>query len=278
VLAVRHVYIAGHAVFARNAVKQLPLVRRVTLPLIRVLRDDQAEVLGHHMWLDPNDSLRLSIVGVFEPFETSLFQQAIHPGDVVVDVGANIGYYTLLAARAVGPTGHVYAVEPDPANFALLERNVTHNGYADRVTLVQAAAGAEPGEAALYRSADNHGDHRLFAVPDREALRVDVVRVDDVVAGPADVVKVDVQGFEPAVLAGMQELLAASPHLTLFTELSLHALEAAGFVPGDYLAALSAAGFDIATIDEASRRIGRLVADAPLSNLLCTHPAPVPTP
>src|SRR5437867_3185244 len=98
----------------------------------------QALVRGHWMHLDPTDSVvspTLRHFGVFEPFETQLVQQMVRPGDVVLDVGANIGYYTLIFAELVGEQGHVYAFEPDPRNFAFLAKNVHSNRYRN-VTLV----------------------------------------------------------------------------------------------------------------------------------------------
>ncbi len=99
--------------------------------LINMLRDGSGgpvRVLGHRMFLDRFDSLSLSVVGRHEQCITELVQQIIKPGDIVLDIGANIGYYTLIFARCVGPTGHVYAFEPDPGSFALLQKNVQING------------------------------------------------------------------------------------------------------------------------------------------------------
>ena len=69
------------------------------------LRTDRALVDGHTMYLDPGDSLNLSVCGAFEPYETQVVSSCIHPGDTVVDIGANIGYYTLLFARLVRRRG-----------------------------------------------------------------------------------------------------------------------------------------------------------------------------
>ncbi len=90
---------------------------------------------GHKMYIS-DDFLGFYLIGEYEPETTDLFVSLLHEGDVVVDIGAHIGYYTLLAARTVGKDGKVFAFEPDPDNYALLVKNVEMNGY-NNVTAVQ---------------------------------------------------------------------------------------------------------------------------------------------
>src|SRR4051812_36357932 len=137
---------------------KVPGSMRLYRLLMGRLKPTTVDVLGHRIHLDPNDSLLLSVNGVYEETEARLFEQSIRPGDVVVDVGGHIGYYTLLAARAVGATGHVYAFEPERGNFALLAENVAANGYADRVTAVNKAGMAGDRELRHYRLPRNPGD------------------------------------------------------------------------------------------------------------------------
>ncbi len=90
-------------------------------------------------------------------------QNLIKPGQTVIDVGANIGYYnTLQFAKLVGPTvSRVYAFEPDPDNFALLRKNVAQNGYAN-VVCIQKAVSDQTSKLKLFRNSQNHGDHRIY--------------------------------------------------------------------------------------------------------------------
>ena len=145
----------------------------------------------------------------------------VRPGDVALDLGAHIGYYTLSLARLVGPSGKGLAFEPAPSNFALLKRNVELNGYAN-VELVNAAVSDRPGQLRLYRSADNAGDHRLHvASEDRASVEADVGTADDVFRGRrggVDFVKMDVQGGEGAALEGMIDALARSPRVKILME------------------------------------------------------------
>src|ERR1700674_193031 len=96
------------------------------------------QIQGHTMFLDRNDSLQLYATGIYEPIETEIVKREVRSGEVVLDIGAHIGYYTLLFARLVGESGRVFAFEPDPANFAILSSNVAVNAY-ENVTLIRSA-------------------------------------------------------------------------------------------------------------------------------------------
>jgi FkbM family methyltransferase len=188
----------------------------------------------------------------YEPFQTKLALDQLQPGDRVLDIGANIGYYTLLFARQVGPSGRVFAVEPDPANFGLLRRNVARNGYSN-VILINKAAADKNQTARLFKCADNQGDHRLCADDDpRESVEVETGRLDTLVidASPLALVKLDVQGSEGLVLAGMQELLKCSPAVRVMLEFWPWGLARSDTPPKAVLNQLSSLGFSFHLIDE----------------------------
>ncbi len=224
-----------------------------------------AEVLvdGHRIRLDEMDSLLLSVNGRYEAVEQTLFVSCLRPGDVVLDIGAHVGVYTLQAARAVGPQGHVHSFEPSATTFALLEQNIALNGYTN-VTAVRAAVSAAAGDAELTLSVDNTGDNSLLAeqTSGRRTERVRTVTVDDHLAGQprVDVVKMDVQGAEPAALAGARATLAANESLILFTELSpAHLVDWGGL--GDYTRALAELGFELFEILDDGGVVPRSVDD-----------------
>lgn len=149
------------------------------------------------------------------PF-AELLRTALGPGDVFVDIGANIGYYTLLAASLVGHGGRVYAFEPEPITFQSLQRNVALDAAREVVTLVNLALSNQAGEFDFYRTygtahsliGETEGDNRY-----RSTTRVEVARLDDWVArGHLDrsrigLIKIDVEGEEPRTLEGMLETL-----------------------------------------------------------------------
>jgi FkbM family methyltransferase len=139
---------------------------------------------------------------------------ALRPGSVFFDVGANVGFFALLAARAVGPRGRVVAVEPMPANAAALRRNVERNGE-HNVTVVEAAAGREPGRGRLGLSTHPGGNalESTGAPTDVTGfVEVDVVTIDDLVQGgqapPPSLVKIDTESGEAEVIEGMGRVLA----------------------------------------------------------------------
>lgn len=100
----------------------------------------------------PPDGMFVYWLNDFEPEVTEVFLSHVMPGDVVLDIGAHIGYYTVLAARSVGNEGRVIAFEPDPQNYSLLVKNVAKNGYRN-VTAVQKAVSWNSGYAQLYQTA-----------------------------------------------------------------------------------------------------------------------------
>lgn len=190
----------------------------------------------------------------WDPAETAFLKTHLRPGMTVVDVGANLGYFTVLCARLVGPQGRVIAIEPDPYNYALLERNVARNQLAN-VTTVNAALGAAPGKVMLFRSASNFGDHRVCASAEaRTAVEVPLESLDALLArlaiGEIDMAKIDVQGFEAQVVAGMQQTLGQRQIEHLLMEYWPDGIRRAGDDPEALLARLAAAGFAFHTVED----------------------------
>jgi FkbM family methyltransferase len=187
----------------------------------------------------------------YEPDETTFLQRSLKPGMTTIDVGANVGFMALLAAKAVGPTGTVIAIEPDPGNADLLAANVERNGYRN-VRIQRCAVGSETGTAQLFRSAWNMGNHRLNpgeggqAIA-HEAISVPVRTVDDLVAenglSRVDVIKMDVEGYEPGVLGGMMSTLARFKPVIL-TEFWPYGMRDAGFDPAAFLDRCVRAGYE----------------------------------
>lgn len=157
-------------------------------------------------------SRRIREEGIWEPYETSLLLSILGPGDVFVDVGANIGYFSLLAASVVGEGGTVFAFEPDPDNFSLLQRNIALNAQQAGVVAVQAALAADAGEGELFLSEDNLGDHQIYAAGDhRSSLPITLLNGSQFLGerlSRIDLLKIDTQGSEYRVIAGLQPLLA----------------------------------------------------------------------
>lgn len=198
--------------------------------------------------------------GLWEPFETELLRRLLKPGDRVLDVGANIGYFSLLSAACVGEEGKVYAFEPEPQNFALLEENITMNGYRGRVLSCQAALASEAGAGVLYISPDNWGDHQLYEEkPGRDSVPVALEAGAEWFSGREsrlDLVKVDVQGAEHAVIDGLFPLLSASgPGLKILLELTPGSLRVAGSSGRALVESLAALELPFHIVDHIEKRL-----------------------
>ncbi len=217
------------------------------------------------MHLDERDTLELATREVYEPLETSLLPRYVNPGTLFVDLGANIGYYTLLAARLTGPDGDVRAFEPDPANFRLLQTNIEANGYR-HVTADPRAVTDQSGTARLHLNPTNRGDHRLTDPGDgRPSVAVGTVRLDEAlkdVRPEQAFVKMDIQGSEWKAYLGMRAFVARVPKVALVAEFWPRGLRAAGTEPRRLPDALAADGFSLYRVDEAAGRISRISPDA----------------
>lgn len=228
---------------------------------------DGITMFVHSPIIDKPVSSMLLLGKVWEPLETDLFKSVLKPGMVVADVGANIGYYSLLAAQCVGNTGLVYAFEPATDNIRLLEKNIRMSRSRSVVRVFKKAVGGSTGVTELYRSQDNKGDYRTFGakVPKFEPLQwtaaVDLISLDDVFAGESrlpDVIKLDVQGSEMEVWRGMSNLLAATPKLTVFTEIWPAGLSAANGSAREYIELMDTQGFKFTLIDNSNDRVESL--------------------
>jgi FkbM family methyltransferase len=223
---------------------------------------------GHRLHVDPGDLgiARCLLVynGVWEPLETETFVSVLRKGMVVADIGANVGYYTLLAARSVGSAGKVFAFEPEPKNYELLCRNIKENGYTNVVT-VPSAVSDRNGTSRLYLSANNFGAHNLSTrSPDAKFVNIDTVSLDEFFSnyqGRIDVLKIDAEGAEELIFDGMSQLLRRHPNLILFTEFHPRAMEGLGSSPERYIEKLSAHGFRVLQLLEHEHRLREIELD-----------------
>lgn len=180
----------------------------------------------HTLYVDPRDDKIAQKLLAGRPWQRRELEAAIgalrdagrlRPGGLFLDVGANIGAQTVYAMLSGAFAGAV-AIEPDPHNFAILERNLAANSLADRVRAIAAAASAASGRLALSRHGNNYGGHSVepaFVPKPAGALEVEAVSLDDLThrmrIDPDEValVKIDVEGHELAVLEGMAGLRSA---------------------------------------------------------------------
>jgi FkbM family methyltransferase len=225
------------------------LARRLTMPLavdvdgFRISGD-----VGHRGHL-----YRVATEG-YEQHTRALFREAVGPAMVVIDIGAHLGLYSLIAASRCGNQGVVYAFEPDPRTFPLLVENVRRNGFQDRITPVRSAVSERSGEEVLFLDDSNPAVTALVASHASDAaVRIPCVTVDDFLPADqrADVVKIDVEGAEMKALRGMSRTIArASESLTVFIEVHPGPLEALGSCGEAVLCELEGLGLRAELIDE----------------------------
>jgi FkbM family methyltransferase len=149
-----------------------------------------------------------------------LLDRSVHPGATVIDVGANIGYNTIRAALRAGPRGRVVAIEPTPDTLLVLRHNIAASGLAN-VDIAPVAAGRIAGTRDFFLRGARSAVNSLFPnsryASVTSVLPVPVMRLDDLVDGAVDVVKIDVEGAELDVLEGMPRILS-KPDVTLIVE------------------------------------------------------------
>ena len=227
-------------------------------------RSVKVSVMGKMLDLDLRDeavSSAIYVEGVWEPCETSFVEKILRPGMVFVDVGAHVGYYTLLASGIVGSGGRVYAFEPDPGNLAFLRRNVRNN-QCQNVVVEHKAVTASSGQLLLYQSANNFGDHRIYEPTDEPAKprekRRSIVSVDAVSLDAyfernprrIDFLKMDIQGAEYSAFVGMRGVLRRNPEIIVLSEFWPSGLSQAGVPPELFLSEAQRCGFGLYRLDQ----------------------------
>jgi FkbM family methyltransferase len=223
-------------------------VELVRLPGFSLFASNDDLAVGHHV-----------LSGTYEPGITAIFNRYLNPDMSVVDIGANIGYFTMLMASLVEPSGLVVAVEPNPENIKLLEASRRVNGF-DQVLVIQAAAGRQTGLLALNVSHSNGmtgelpGDlDAIFASRPVPCFALDAILPKD---RRINLVKIDTEGAELNALIGLSKTIDRD-HPVIVSEFS------PGMLPGishgsgpEYLGFLIARGYQIGVIEHDGSETG----------------------
>ena len=228
------------------------------LGLIEFKKDICIHVGGFRIYSNTIDRLLASLMWKFESlegYESQVLKDHLKKGMTIIDIGANIGYYTLLMGQITGPDGIVYAFEPEPNNFRLLSKNILKNNI-QNIHPFQKAVSDKNGFIKLFISKEHRGDHKIFETDDkRPSITVDQISIDDFLKDKRkiDLIKMDIQGAEHLALEGLKHTIAENKDIIIITEFSPELLRESGGNPEDFLDNLISMGFKIRLIDEKNK-------------------------
>ena len=238
--------------------KPWPL-RQLTNSLLRAMVPKSVRRGPATIVLNPKDPVISGALalGVYERAEADFFLSVCEKGMCVLDIGANVGFYTAIACHAVGSSGQVIALEPDPESYRYLERTIEANRV-DNVRAFQLAASDERTKKRLFLSMDNRGDNRLYDPKESwNSVEVETVTVDGLFAElgleKVDLIKMDVQGAEGYVLGGMKGIIEQSESLLLMSEFWPLGLRQANTDPLELLVQLEGLGLELYELVDETR-------------------------
>lgn len=209
--------------------------------------------------------------GEFESVQTKLFLDALKPGMIVFDIGANVGYYSVLASKMVGVKGKVYAFEPDPNSVKLLKKNIALNKCRN-VVVVPYAVGGKDGAAILSIDEANPGESYLGGNGTKKQIMVWAIALDSFVQkrkiAKVNVVKMDIEGAEVDVLNGGKSFFKKQNKLTLFTECNPRAMLRFRNTEKDLVRALESLGLKMKTIVNEFNKTRAVYSEKKLDGML----------
>ncbi|MFO3704957.1 FkbM family methyltransferase [Xanthomonas codiaei] len=202
----------------------------------RVLRTSSGWIINTgfgHFSCDERDDLLAVCLAEYGDVERGLrlfLERVLQPGDVFVDAGANIGLHTVVGARAVGPEGRVFAIEAMPRTLEHLRASVRLSMVEESVTIFPVAAGAQVEDGRVFHIGVVSGHSSLYALPEEVAsVPVDIRPLDALIdVERVALVKIDVEGAELEVIAGMKQLIARNPGIAIVAEYAASHLQRVG--------------------------------------------------
>ena len=231
------------------------------------LKTNYAQVWAGKMFLHPNDAFRLSIYGIHGTHDFKIIKNNVKDGDNVIDLGANIGYFTLILAKLVGPTGKVFAFEPDPRNLALLKKNVEYNNYKNVIIVPKAVSNVND-KCTLYTGQKTFGQNKIYKpkntkiqkfIPiDSETVRLDDFFKTNGLLDKISFIKMDVEGAEFLALSGMKEILKLNKNIKIFTEAEISYLEDAGSSYDQFIDLLTENDFTFSLADNRTETLTKV--------------------
>jgi FkbM family methyltransferase len=246
---------------------------------------------GGKLLVDTRDLLLapwLLLDGGWEPEVTAFIQATLKPEGVFVDVGANLGYYSILAGSLVGWGGKVYAFEPNPKLYDLLRKAVIANWMTSFVTSERIAVYEDTRVVDFFVSAHFAGNSTLAPLQVGEGevdaiakMEVQAISLDEYfadIARPIDMVKIDVEGAELQVFRGMRGVLERNRDVVVVCEWSQGQLRDSGTDPGELLTEFTRGGFDVYRLEPELARVDppQMILDVPYCDIALIRPGSRP--
>ena len=266
--------------------KKLSFLEPLAYQISSQIDSETVNVFGNQMILGDKGplSMELSIYGIWEPIETDFVRNTIKNNEVVLDIGANIGYYTLILAKLVGDGGQVFCFEPEPNNFQKLKKNIEKNKY-QNVVCENIAISNKNGEIQLYLSERSIGQHKIYnsdAVSEK-SITVKTSSLDNYFKNnklreKISFIKIDIEGAEFFVLDGMQTILKNNKKLKILLEFDPNQIKDSGTTSNDLLNLLNGEGFEFFFVNQKKHEfekcdvnflINNFVRKGKTTNLLC---------
>jgi FkbM family methyltransferase len=190
------------------------------------------DVLGSKMYLNLKDfglSKQLILNGIREPECTRIMKKELKKGMIIAEIGANIGYYALLEASIIGKTGKIYAIEPFPLNFDLLNKNINLNSYQNIIDAYNIAISNRSGVEKLYVK-DKHNLCNMLENESEGSIEVKTETFDNFIKNKQkpELIRMDIEGYEYFVLDGMKKTIKQCNSCKMFIELHLYQMDKKG--------------------------------------------------
>lgn len=192
----------------------------------------------------------------WEKHSTELIKKNVKEGQTVIDIGANIGYFSLIMARIVGNTGKVYSFEPEPTNYSILLKNIKLNDF-QNISSYQKAVSDSAGQTILHLDDSDTGAHTIRPrTESKEVCTVETIILDDFLKdkGPVDFVKIDCEGADIRILRGMKNTMKGNSDLKILVEYLPGAIEEMGDSSREFIETLlNDYKFNLLAVDDYTR-------------------------
>ena len=226
-------------------------LRDITNWIIKKLLPIKVKIGKYFLYLNPNDPVVSGAIffNIYEKSESKFIKSNCFEGMNILDIGANIGYYTAIFSQLVGVNGTVISIEPDEESYKYLSKSIDSFNYKNVFSFRLAASDTKQ-KLPLFISKDNRGDNRLYSTnKKRKSIIVECLTIDELLKENKienlDLIKIDVQGYEPKVLKGMRKIVKSSKELILLSEFWPKGILQAGENPKEFLAMLRKMQFQL---------------------------------